>query len=331
MWRLSGVTKSNPLSPAASTEESGMKRVFNYPTGSRKRSIASSDNKPFVKNSATESIEKAQQWKKKQVSTVNRRGLLDEALKTTQTSKNSTVKPVIQTPQGVKRVAIQSSIPMKRYGQFKKSHYTPQRALGVDQGYANCGYSVVEWSPDYHEPKVLAMGVIETSAQLEMGERLTLIEEKLMQLAEDYQVKAIGCEKLFFNPPKKEGTEENPYALRNKSASIVNTSMVTGVIHLVSFKKALWFKDSTPGTVKKQVTGNGRASKERVYQMVEALIPKEFLYKKQSKKDREAGVEPPLRKPKDHETDAVGIAITTIKEYFLELENHSDSIDVPSA
>lgn len=320
------MTKPSHLPPATSTAEPLMKRVFNYPTGSRKRSSSTPESSPTVKTSVNEAIEQAHQWKKKQVSTVHRRGLLDESSKPTTTAKSSSAKPLIKAPQGVKRTPIQSHIPMKRYGQFKKASYSPKRALGIDQGYANCGYSVVEWSPDYSEPRVLEMGVIETSAQLEMGERLGIIEEKLMQLATDYQVDAIGCEKLFFNPPKKEGTDENPYALRNKSASIVNTSMVTGVIHLVSFKKSLWFKDSTPGTVKKQVTGNGRASKDRVYQMVEALIPKEFLYKKQSKKDREAGLEPDLRKPKDHETDAVAIAITTIKEYFIELESaDSDS------
>lgn len=324
------MTNISSTPPTVAAEDAGMNRVFNYPTGSRKRSTVTKETPLSIKTSIHEAIEQAHQWKKKQRSTVHRRCLLEEGVNPSTPTKASTPKSVVKVPQGVKRGVIQSNIPMKRYGQFKKASYEPKRALGVDQGYANCGYSVVEWSPDYAEPNVLAMGVIETSAKLGMGERLSLIEEQLLQLADHYHVQAIGCEKLFFNPPKKEGTEENPYALRNKSASIVNTSMVTGVIHLVSFKKALWFKDSTPGTVKKQVTGNGRASKDRVYQMVEALIPKEFLYKKQSKKHREAGLEPELRKPKDHETDAVAIAITTIKEYFLELENLSTPPDSES-
>lgn len=293
-------------------------RTFQYPTGIRKTAPV----KPVsaVQTSVSEVLS---QWEKKTKQTVKRRSLLEET--TSKSISKSTTQLTIQKPKGIKTTpASGSSIPMKRYGQFKQATYSPKRALGVDQGYANCGYSVVEWSPDYAEPKVLAMGVIETSPQLGMGERLQTIESQLLSLAQTYDVEAIGCEKLFFNPPKKEGTEENPYALRNKSASIVNTSMVTGIIHLVSFKQSLWFKDSTPGTVKKQVTGNGRASKDRVYQMVESLIPRSFLYKKQSKKDQEAGLEPKLRKPKDHETDAVAIAITTIKEYFLMLEDQSD-------
>ena len=300
----------------SSTEISS--RTFQYPTGVRK----STPVKPAT-TAQTSLTQAVSQWKAKTQQTVKRRSLLEETA--SKTTSKSTVKSSIQKPKGIKTTPIStSSIPMKRYGQFKQAIYSPQRALGVDQGYANCGYSVVEWSPDYVEPKVLAMGVIETSPQLGMGERLQTIESQLLSLVQSYDVKAIGCEKLFFNPPKKEGTEENPYALRNKSASIVNTSMVTGIIHLVSFKQSLWFKDSTPGTVKKQVTGNGRASNERVYQMVESLIPRSFLYKKQSKKDQEAGLEPKLRKPKDHETDAVAIAITTIKEYFLMLEGQSE-------
>lgn len=301
------------------------KRVFHYPTGARKKTAPTTGVIHSSKTAANEAIEQAHHWKKQQEKTVKRKNLFENSISS---SSKPSSHSTIQTPQGVKRTVIQSNIPMKRYGQFKQSSYEPKRALGVDQGYANCGYSVVEWSPDYTEPKVLMMGVIETSPDLAMGERLSLIESQLMELVDSYQVQAIGCEKLFFNPPKKEGTEENPYALRNKSASIVNTSMVTGVIHLVSFRKSLWFKDSTPGTVKKQVTGSGRASKDRVYQMVEALIPETFLYKKQSKKKREAGESPELRKPKDHETDAVAIAITTIKEYFLMLEGQSESEEV---
>lgn len=208
------------------------------------------------------------------------------------------------------------------YFRFKHTHYEPKRALGVDQGYANCGYSVIEWSPHEVDPRVITIGVIKTSPSLEMKDRLNVLYEELKRVALDYQVEALGCERLFANPPKKE-SDANERWLRNKSASIVDTSMVTGVLFLLGSQLNLWTQDYVPGTIKKRVTGNGHSSKEVVYKHVRALIPDQFLIKKRQPKD---AMTPVLRKPEDHETDAVGIGITTIKEYyeFLEQENLLD-------
>lgn len=199
---------------------------------------------------------------------------------------------------------------------FSGKDYEPKRALGVDQGYANCGYSVVEWSPLYQEPIILKMGVIKTPSTLEMGQRLQMLYDELKSVALEYEVEALGCERLFVNPPKKE-SEAGEVWTRNKSASIVDASMVTGILFLLGSQLNLWTQDYVPGTVKKRVTGNGRASKDLVYERVRALIPEEFLLKKRQPKN---ATSPVLRKPEDHETDSVGIGITTIKEYYEFLE-----------
>lgn len=203
---------------------------------------------------------------------------------------------------------------------FNGTDYEPKRALGVDQGYANCGYSVIEWSPLYKEPVVLKMGVIKTPSSLEMGKRLQLLYEELKAVAIEYHVEALGCERLFVNPPKKESDATEVWT-RNKSASIVDASMVTGVLFLLGSQLDLWTQDYVPGTIKKRVTGNGRASKDLVYERVRALIPESFLLKKRQPKN---ATTPALRKPEDHETDSIGIGITTIKEYYeyLEQEKH---------
>lgn len=199
---------------------------------------------------------------------------------------------------------------------FTGKDYEPKRALGVDQGYANCGYSVIEWSPLYQEPVVLKMGVIKTPPSLEMGQRLQMLYDELKQVALAYEVEALGCERLFVNPPKTE-SEHGEVWTRNKSASIVDASMVTGILFLLGSQLGLWTQDYVPGTIKKRVTGNGRASKDLVYERVKALIPEEFLLKKRQPKNVKT---PALRKPEDHETDSVGIGITTIKEYYEFLE-----------
>ena len=61
------------------------------------------------------------------------------------------------------------------------------------------------------------------------------------------------------------------------------------------------FREFHPGTVKKAVTGNGRASKEQVRQMAQKLLNVEF------KKD-----------PKHHISDAAGVGITMANRLHLE-------------
>lgn len=274
------------------TNPSDKKRVIQSPLP-KKRTITSNLN---VASSQSTSIPSVKPEGKK---------------KTTRSTKPLTLNEVLNQ-QKKKKGTQKTHFEKTPFFRFERKDYPLKRALGIDQGYANCGFSVVEWSPNEGEPKILTMGVIETPASLEMGQRLEIIYDQLSELIETYEVEAMGCERLFVNPPKEEGVGESSW-IRNKSASIVDASMVTGMIFLLGSQKGVWTQDYVPGTVKKRVTGNGRASKDLVYERVRALIPNEFLLKKRQPKN---AIEPVLRKPADHESDAVAIGITTIKDYY---------------
>lgn len=161
------------------------------------------------------------------------------------------------------------------------------RALGIDQGYANCGYAVVEWLPEASSPTILAVGTIKTKSSEEMGHRLLTLKTKLTTLATEHEVQLLGCEKLFFNPTS---------GGRNKSAAIVNASMATGMCFLISGELNVPIKDYTPGTIKKVITGSGRADKAEVEAaLVELAEGQGFKLKD------------------DHSADALGIAMTAIR------------------
>lgn len=178
--------------------------------------------------------------------------------------------------------------------------------IGIDQGIANCGYSVVKLRED-DELEVLTSGTIVTKSTYPLSQRCLILFNEIKSLVEEYGAEIIGCEKLFFNPrqsDKKGG--------RNKSASIVYTNMATGLLYLIAGQYQIPIKEFVPGTVKKALTGNGRAEKEEV----EEAVIKAVVHTKEI-------TEPNLNPLKtSHESDAVAIGITTVK-YF---QNNKDEV-----
>ena len=64
--------------------------------------------------------------------------------------------------------------------------------LGIDPGLANTGWSVVEGE------KLVDYGCIETSDKLNKIERLGMISDSLEKIIEDYKIKTMALENLFF-------------------------------------------------------------------------------------------------------------------------------------
>lgn len=137
--------------------------------------------------------------------------------------------------------------------------------VGIDQGLASCGYGVIRFKKDKKNisvDKVLDYGVIKTTAKDLTQDRLVYIHNKLSKLVDDYSPIGIACERLFYSSPGE--------GKRKKSASIITTNMVTGLVILVAGENSLKFSDYVPSSVKKEVTGNGKASKDDMM----AAIPK---------------------------------------------------------
>lgn len=163
-------------------------------------------------------------------------------------------------------------------------------AVGIDQGIANCGYAVIELTPN-DEILVLKSGTIVTTSKQELSKRILIIHEMINQLCNEYNVNILGCEKLFFSPMQKSATNEKG---RNKSASIVYTNMATGILYFIAGKNELHIKEFVPGTVKKYVAGHGRASKDDVKDAVNNIVKN-------------------LEIKTEHEADSIAIGITAVK------------------
>ena len=136
--------------------------------------------------------------------------------------------------------------------------------------------------------------LLTTSSDDELAERLKEIFEFLKAKIEKYNCQFISCEKLFHNEKQKNG--------RNKSASIVRTNMVSGLIYLLGGLFNIPVFEFVPGTVKKHITGNGQATKEEMIERISKWLKITF------------------KRSEEHRADAIGICIAGFIKYPKHIE-----------
>lgn len=159
------------------------------------------------------------------------------------------------------------------------------------------------------------MGTIETTSSWTMGKRLHYIKEHISNLLTTYEPFIIGCEKLFFNPPQNLARK---MGFRNKSASIMYTNMSTAMISLCSYEHSIDYEEISPPTIKKQITGNGRATKEEIEFVISEQF-NEFLFKDVAIINQANNLilfEDIKRTIDEHTFDAVAIALTVARKHF---------------
>lgn len=124
------------------------------------------------------------------------------------------------------------------------------RILGVDPGFANCGWAVIE------DGAILDCGVIVTTVKEEHDARLRHIYEDLALIIRDYRVTCIANERLPYNS-KMQGTS--------------NIVEVIGLLGLLAAKVGVRRVEYSPMTCKKSMTGFGNANKEDVMRFIRSL------------------------------------------------------------
>ena len=146
--------------------------------------------------------------------------------------------------------------------------------LGIDPGTANTGYGVVT----RRAGRLVALdgGCIETPAGLALELRLTAIFARVEDLLDEHEPAAVALEELYFG---------------QNSGSAFAVGQARGVVMLAAGRRGIACAGYTPQQVKSAVCGTGRADKDQVQRMVQALL---------------ALPEPP--RP-DHAADALAVAI----------------------
>ncbi|HSM24467.1 MAG TPA: crossover junction endodeoxyribonuclease RuvC [Anaerolineaceae bacterium] len=127
--------------------------------------------------------------------------------------------------------------------------------LGIDPGTATTGYGVIQETRNGLE--LVSYGIISTSPDLSMENRLQIIYHRMLELINLYQPGSCAVEKLFFQ--------------RNVTTAI-SVGQARGVILLALAEMNIRCAEYTPLEVKQAVTGYGVASKKQVQIMVQSIL-----------------------------------------------------------
>jgi crossover junction endodeoxyribonuclease RuvC len=127
--------------------------------------------------------------------------------------------------------------------------------LGIDPGLASTGYGVVE----RRGGRLLALdgGVISTRAESAAEVRLAEIHEAVDSLLREHEPHAVALEELYFG--------------KNVRTAFA-VGQARGVVLLAAGQHGVPCSGYTPQQVKSAVCGSGRAEKDQVARMVQALL-----------------------------------------------------------
>jgi len=129
-------------------------------------------------------------------------------------------------------------------------------AIGIDPGTAITGYGLVKEEED-GSLTVVDYGVIQTSAEDAMPDRLVQLYQQLKQVISLHNPQSGAVEKLFF--------------ARNVRTAL-SVGQARGVALLALAESSLSIAEYSPNEIKQAVVGYGGADKNQVQMMVQALL-----------------------------------------------------------
>lgn len=166
---------------------------------------------------------------------------------------------------------------------------TPFSVIGIDPGIATTGFAILKKDKD--NITVLKYGTIETAKGIHLGKRLKTIYLSIKNILEEYPVDFVAIEKIFFNTNLK---------------TVVSVSEARGIILLAAEEYGKKVYEYTPLEAKKNILGNGRATKQEIQISLKQILNLEKIPKP------------------DDAADAIAIALCHIYSYNYLVEAEDD-------
>ncbi len=123
--------------------------------------------------------------------------------------------------------------------------------LGIDPGTIAMGYGVIESRDD--EITLVDYGALATIARSPIGERLSYLYNKLLEIISRYQPDAVAIEQPFMGK-------------NAKSALAIGKAQAVAI--LAAANKGITTYEYTPAQIKQRVANYGASSKEQIQEMV---------------------------------------------------------------
>lgn len=164
--------------------------------------------------------------------------------------------------------------------------------LGIDPGFAKTGYGVVE----IHGDRIshIAHDIVSTDSHVEVGSRLETIYTSICAASERYSPDYAAVESIYFS---------------KNISSAFPVAQARGVVMLALSQNNISTREYSPLEIKQSITGNGRADKGQVQELVRFLLSLK---------------EPP--KP-DHAADALAAAICCFHMISAEGKMHQHRVE----
>lgn len=156
------------------------------------------------------------------------------------------------------------------------------RILGIDPGTATTGYGIVD-TDGKGGSVVIEWGLIETEKNGNIEKRLELIHKETCKLIKKCQPDFFAMEKVFFATNAK---------------TVIAVGQAQGVLLLAASKAKVKVMEYAPGTIKKVITGSGRANKKDIQKSLRKMLGNHIKSKKHKKTHF------------DNAADAIAVALT---------------------
>lgn len=124
------------------------------------------------------------------------------------------------------------------------------RVLGIDPGLSRTGYGCVAVASDGYTTSIVEAGVLRLPRGTTLSHRLRQLELDLAEVLEELEPDVLAVESVFTHS-------------RNLRTAIL-MAHARGVILLAGARRGCPLVEVAPATVKKALTGAGRASKEQM-------------------------------------------------------------------
>ncbi|MCX6706231.1 MAG: crossover junction endodeoxyribonuclease RuvC [Candidatus Woesebacteria bacterium] len=155
------------------------------------------------------------------------------------------------------------------------------RILGIDPGTATTGWGLIDVTGN--QSLVDSWGLIETSKDSSVENRLEKIYKETSDILKRLSPDVFVFEKIFFATNAK---------------TVIAVGQAQGVMLLAASKAKTKIESYAPGTIKKMITGNGRANKKEVQQAIRKILGNQVKSKAHKKTHF------------DNAADALAIALT---------------------
>lgn len=130
------------------------------------------------------------------------------------------------------------------------------RVLGIDPGLQVTGYGIIESAGD--RTLVVEAGVVRSNAKQELAPRLHEIAKELDEIVGQFGPDVIAVEEL--------------YSHYSHPITAIVMGHVRGIIFLKAAERNIPVVSYAATRIKKSLTGNGRATKEQMQQMVAVTL-----------------------------------------------------------